>query len=521
VPHFVFLNELKTQLSNNQEFQQLKLKIAQQPASYIEYQEHQDLIFFKEKIWLPRDFPLKDRILNEFHNSPISGHMGVDKTFHRLQANFFWQGMRQDIRKYIAQCSVCQSTKYETKKPGGFLQPLPVPSGIWEDLSLDFITGLPPSHGCTTILVVVDRFSKGAHFGALPPTYTAYKVAQLFLDMVCKHHGVPRSLVSDRDPIFISQFWRELFKLSGTQLRMSTAYHPETDGQTEVLNRSLEQYLRAFVHHKPSLWLTFLPLAEWSYNTTKHSATGYSPFHVMYGKEPATIPQYVLGTSPIEAVDSMLAERQNFLLFLRRKLLKVQSHMKEIADKKRRPVEFNVGDFVYLKLRPYRQRSLTLTSYNKLSKRYFGPYKILQKIGPVAYKLDLPPTSKLHPVFHCSLLKLHQGDLPANHVELPPSTIYQQPIIEPLVILDTKMDTTTDPPTHMVLVQWLGLSPEETSWENWEVLKATYHLEDKVTFPGGCIDSNTTTKDLPKRITRKPAHLRDYVCVMMQHEKDH
>jgi transposase InsO family protein len=334
MPHIVFLNELKTQLSNNQEFQQLKLKIAQQPASHIEYQEHQDLIFFKEKIWLPRDFPLKDRILNEFHNSPVSGHMGVDKTFHRLQANFFWQGMRQDIRKYIAQCSVCQSTKYETKKPGGLLQPLPVPSGIWEDLSLDFITGLPPSHGCTTILVVVDRFSKGAHFGALPPTYTAYKVAQLFLDMVCKHHGVPRSLVSDRDPIFISQFWRELFKLSGTQLHMSTAYHPETDGQTEVLNRSLEQYLRAFVHHKPSLWLTFLPLAEWSYNTTKHSATGYSPFHVMYGKEPATIPQYVLGTSPIEAVDSMLAERQNFLLFLRRKLLKVQTHMKEIADKK-------------------------------------------------------------------------------------------------------------------------------------------------------------------------------------------
>jgi hypothetical protein len=278
---------------------------------------------------------------------------------------------------------------------------------------------------------VVDRFSKSAHFGALHPTYTAYKVAQLFLDMVCKHHGMPRSLVSDRDRIFISQFWRELLKLSGTQLRMSTAYYPETDGQTEVLNRSLEQYLRAFVHHKPSLWLTFLPLAERSYNTTKHSATGYSPFYVVYGKEQATIPQYVFGTSRIEAVDSMLAERQNFLLFLRRKLLKAQSLMKEIADKKRRPVEFNVGDFVYLKLRPYRQRSLTLTSYNKLSKRYFGPYKILQKIGPIAYKLDLPSNSKLHPVFHCSLLKLHQGDIPTSHAELLPSTVDHQPIIEP------------------------------------------------------------------------------------------
>jgi hypothetical protein len=228
---------------------------------------------------------------------------------------------------------------------------------------------------------------------------------------------------------------------------MSTAYYPETDGQTEVLNRSLEQYLRAFVHHKPSLWLTFLPLAERSYNTTKHSATGYSPFYVVYGKEQATIPQYVFGTSRIEAVDSMLAERQNFLLFLRRKLLKAQSLMKEIADKKRRPVEFNVGDFVYLKLRPYRQCSPTLASYNKLSKRYFGPYKIQQKIGPIAYKLDLPSNSKLHPVFHCSLLKLHQGDTPTSHAELPPSTVDHQPIIEPLAILYTKMDATTDPPT--------------------------------------------------------------------------
>jgi hypothetical protein len=246
---------------------------------------------------------------------------------------------------------------------------------------------------------VVDQFSKGAHFSALPTTYAAHKVAQLFLDIICKHHGMPRSLVSDRDPVFISKFWCELFKLSDTQLRMSTTYHPETDGQTEVLNRSLEQYLCAFLHHKPSLWFTYLPLVELSYNTTKHSATGYSPFHVVYGKDPVSIPQYVLGNSPIQAVDSMLAEREAFLQLLYRKLLKVQSNMKAIADKKRRPMDFNVGYFVYLKLRPYRQRSITLTSYNKLTKRYYGPYKVLQKIGPVAYKLDLPRTSKIHPVF--------------------------------------------------------------------------------------------------------------------------
>jgi hypothetical protein len=224
VPQFVFLDELRSQLLLNNEFKQLLSSIQQTPALHPHYRAHQGLIFFKERIWLPSDIPFKQRLLDEFHNSPISSHMGVDKTLHRLQAHFYWQGMRQDVRQFVAQCIVCQSTKYETKKPGGLLQPLPIPSGIWEDLSLDFITGLPPSHGNTVILVVVDRFSKGAHFGALPPTYTAYKVARLFLDMICKHHGLPRSLVSDRDSVFISHFWRELFKLSGTKLRMSTAY---------------------------------------------------------------------------------------------------------------------------------------------------------------------------------------------------------------------------------------------------------------------------------------------------------
>jgi hypothetical protein len=525
VPQFVFLDELRSQLLLNNEFKQLLSSIQQTPALHPHYRAHQGLIFFKERIWLPSDIPFKQRLLDEFHNSPISGHMGVDKTLHRLQAQFYWQGMRQDVRQFVAQCIVCQSTKYETKKPGGLLQPLPIPSGIWEDLSLDFITGLPPSHGNTVILVVVDRFSKGAHFGALPPTYTAYKVARLFLDMICKHHGLPRSLVSDRDSVFISHFWRELFKLSGTKLRMSTAYHPESDGQTEVLNRSLEQYLRAFVHHKPSLWFNYLPLAEWSYNTSKHSSTGFSPFHIIYGKEPVPIPQYILGTSSVEAVDSLLAARQDMLQVLHRKLQKVQTVMKAIADKKRRFIEFKEGDFVYLKLRPYRQHSLTQTPYSKLSKRFYGPYKILERIGNVAYKLALPPSSKLHPVFHCSLLKLHQGPLPNTRAELPPAYVDHHPIIEPLAILDSKMDNLTTPPTRFVLVQWKGLAPEDTSWENWMDLNAAYHLEDKVDFPGECVDSNIADMDLAdmdiadtnadgglgKRVPRPPPYLKDFV----------
>ena len=178
--------------------------------------------------------------------------MGVAKTFCRLHQNFDWPRILEDVCSFVSQCLVCQQTKYDTKKPTSLLQPLPIPSAIWEDLSLDFITGLPPSHGFTTILVVVDCFSKGAHFRALLPLNTAYKTALLFLDIVCKHHGFPRSLVLDWDPLFISKLWTEVFRLSGTKLRMSTAYHPQTNDQIEVMNRILEQYLRAFVHDSPS-----------------------------------------------------------------------------------------------------------------------------------------------------------------------------------------------------------------------------------------------------------------------------
>lgn len=211
------------------------------------------------------------------------------------------------------------------------LQSLPIPAGVREDLSLDFITGLSPSHGYTCILVVVDHYSKGAHYGALPQHHSTFKMATLFLDIVYKYHDFPCSLVSDRDPIFISSFWHKLFHLSGTKLQFSTAYHPKTDSQTKVINRIFEQYLHAFVHERLALWLNFLTLDEWSYNTSTHSST-LSPFKVMYGKPPLSIQPYLLGSSQVEAVDSLMTDRQAIHLQLQRRLLKAQANMKEYAD---------------------------------------------------------------------------------------------------------------------------------------------------------------------------------------------
>lgn len=270
---------------------------------------------------------------------------------------------------------------------------------------MDFITGLPPFNGYTVILVVVDRFSKEVHLRALPTNFTAYKVADLFVSMVCKHHGLPKSIMSDRDLIFISCFWSDLFIL----LCMSSSYYPHTDGQTKVMNCTIEQYLCASVHATPSHWIRFLPRAEFHYNTLVHIASGLSPFQVMFGKRPPIIPYYIVGTSSIDACDSVLISREEIMSLLCKNLANAQAKMKEYADKNRREVNLDVGSCVYVKLQPHRQVSLSGAKYHKLSRRFHGPFFVTARIGPVAYKLALPSYSKIHNVFHCSLLKLHEG----------------------------------------------------------------------------------------------------------------
>ncbi|GKB77647.1 ty3-gypsy retrotransposon protein, partial [Tanacetum coccineum] len=208
-----------------------------------------------------------------------------------------------------------------TQALGGLLQPLPTPNAVWEDVSMDFITGLPASKGLTVIFVVVDRFSKYAHFGTLPTSFNAVKVADLFVEMVVKHHGFPKTVVSDRDPIFVSKFWKHLFAASGTQSNHSTAYHPQTDGQTEVVNRGLEQYLRAMVSNRPQQWVQFLSWAEYYYNISYHSSIKMSPFQALYGRLPPAIIPYPPGSSKVAVVDDVLIERDKLLKQLRHNLL--------------------------------------------------------------------------------------------------------------------------------------------------------------------------------------------------------
>lgn len=192
--------------------------------------------------------------MQEYHATPLGGHSGLQPTLARLAASFSWPGMYTTTKEYIKECKECQYNKYQPKKKQGLLQPLPCPDKAWEDVSMDFITGLPSSSGYSFIWVIVDRLTKYAHFVGLPTKFTAQALANRFSTEICRLHGIPRSIVSDRDKVFISKFWRELFRVHGTRLRFSTSYHPETDGQTEVVNRGLETYLRCFAGEQPKSW---------------------------------------------------------------------------------------------------------------------------------------------------------------------------------------------------------------------------------------------------------------------------
>jgi transposase InsO family protein len=194
--------------------------------------------------------------------------------------------MKNDIKEFIRGCAVCQQAKNEHCKTPGLLQPLPIPDQAWKVVCLDFIEGLPKSNRFDTILVVVDKFTKYAHFIPMSHPFVALQVAQAYMDHIYKLHGLPDSLVSDRDRIFTSAIWRELFKLSNTRLLISSSYHPQIDGQIERLNQCLENYLRCSVHSCPKQWSKWLSMAEFWYNTSYHTALGRIPFEVLYGYAP-------------------------------------------------------------------------------------------------------------------------------------------------------------------------------------------------------------------------------------------
>lgn len=253
---------------------------------------------------------LSDKLLTTLHSSPVGGHSGMRATYLRVKQMFFWPGLKSDVEKFVAQCPICQRSKHENCPSPGLLDPLPIPDMAWTHISMDFVEGLPKSQGMEVIFVVVDKFTKYAHFIPMSHPYTVKTVAKAFIDNIIKLHGPPLVIISDRDGIFTSSLWRNIFTALDIQLLYSSSYHPQTDGQTERVNQCVENYLRRMTSSAPQKWASWQPLAKYWYNTTYHTALKISPFQAMYGFPPPILSDMAVpGPSDIDA-RKFLEERQ-------------------------------------------------------------------------------------------------------------------------------------------------------------------------------------------------------------------
>lgn len=390
-PIFDCLPKIDRACANDPEAQQVITALQQHLPTKKHFSWVHNRLLYKDKVFVPRTSDWRLKLLHEFHSSLQAGHSGYLRTYLRISKNFAWPGMRKEVKSFVVACDQCQRQSYETIHPPGLLQPLPIPDNVFFDISMDFVDGLPLSQGKSSILVVVDRLSKYSHFHVVAHPYTAATIADLFLKEIFRLHGMPRNIVSDRGSVFVSQFWEHFFKLHGTKLCRSSAYHPQLDGQIEVVNRSLEHYLRCFASDKPASWASLLHWAEWWYNTTYHSTIKMTPFQALYGSPPPTISMYLPGSTAVHAVDVALRDRDSLLRLLKSNMDIAQNRMKQHSDQKRTEREFNEGDWVYLKLHPYCQQSLVKRPAHKLAPRFYGPFQIAARVGTVAYRLALPP----------------------------------------------------------------------------------------------------------------------------------
>lgn len=427
-------------------------------------------MYYKNHMWIGKNTELQLKILSNLHTAAIGGHSGVNVTYQRVRQLFAWPGLRSSVAKFVQACDICQRAKSEHVRYPGMLQPLPVPDHAWQIVSLDFIEGLPKSASFNCILVVVDKFSKYCHFVPLAHPFTALDVAEAFMQHIHRLHGLPQSIISDRDRIFTSTLWTTLFCLAGTQLQMSSSYHPQTDGQTERVNQCLETFLRCFVHACPSHWTKWLALAEYWYNTSFHSSLGMTPFEVLYGHKPRYFGLSANAACLSPKLTDWLHDRAKMQNLIREHLLRAQTRMKMQADKGRSERSFAVGDWVYLKLQPFVQQSVVTRANRKLSFRFYAPFQILARIGTVAYKLALPESSLIHPVVHVSQLKKALAPGESFQDSLPVLNPDDASTVVPAEILDRRLIRKGSKQVLLVQVRWSGNDPTMVTCENYHEL---------------------------------------------------
>ena len=419
------------------------------------------LLLVNKLVYVPNKPKLYLRILKSCHNHPAAGHPGRAATYELASCDSWWPKMRQTVAQFIQNCDTYVCIKPVHHAPYGLLKTLEVPFRRWSSVFLNLLTRLVMLNGFDALLVVVDRLSKMAHYISTTSDVNSKQIAKLFFDNVFRLHGILDSIVSDRGTQFTLEFTRALTALVGTQLKMSTSIHPQTDSQTECVNTIVEQYLRGYCNYQQDNWTELLTLAEFSYNNTLSSTTGITPFQAMYSLNP----HYTIDLNPATnkfPAPAIIREYANNLAklndHLRHEMTWAQASYTEQSNKHRIPApKLEVGDEVWLLRRDVK----TTQPSAKLDFKRLGKFKIIKKVSSHTYKLELPVTMKIHPVFHISLLEPTALDPLPGQTQLPlPAVIVED---EPEWEVDEIVDSHFFGRTLKYLVRWIGYS--DLTWE--------------------------------------------------------
>ncbi|GKD24825.1 putative reverse transcriptase domain-containing protein, partial [Tanacetum coccineum] len=411
-------------------------------------------LYYLDRIWVSLKGDARTLIMDEAHKSKYSIHPGADKMYYDLRDRYWWPGMKNDIAEYK-----------------------------WEGLAMDFVTKLPrTSSGHDTIWVIVDRLTKSAHFLPMHEDYKMERLTRLYLNEIVVRHGVPISIISDWDSRFTSRFWQSMQEALGTRLDMSMAYHPQTDGQSERTIQTLEDMLRACILDFGGSWDVHLPLVEFSYNNSYHSSVRCAPFEALYGRKCRSPIMWVeVGEGQLIGPE-LVQETTEKISQIKDRLKAARDRQKSYADKRRKPLEFSVGDYVLLKVSPWKG-VVRFGKKGKLAPRFVGPFEIIEKIGPVAYRLDFPEElNGVHDIFYVSNLKKCLAD-PTLQVYLDKIRVDVKLnfVEEPVEILEREFKKLKCSRIALVKVRWNSKRGPEFTWEREDQIKLKYpHLFSNV-----------------------------------------
>lgn len=367
---------------------------------------NQGILRTNNAIYVPKDQALINEIMHRHHDDRHAGHYSWKRTKDLIARKFFWKNMEQDIHNYVQQCILCQRTKPRRHTVYGELSPLPIPQRPFQEITMDFVTDLPPSKVGSivhdAILVVVDRYTKAARYIPVTKDIDAVQLSKVMYEEIFLRYGWPEGIISDRGSVFTSAFWAAVCHHTGIQRKLSTAFHPQTDGQTERQNSTMEQYLRCYCEWQQDDWAELLLTAEFAYNSMKHTSSGLAPYEALYGYLPQVDVQLSEPkTQSIPEAKKRVQEMQSRRKVLEDRLRDAQESQAKYANKRRQPMSFDEGTRVMLNTKNIR---LARPS-KKLSEKFIGPFTIIGRCGTHAYKLRLPATMRIHPVFHVSLLE--------------------------------------------------------------------------------------------------------------------